>query len=294
MKQLVAGLGDVCAVAGAELFFVVGSPRSGTTWVQRALNAHPEISCSGEGHFFAELAPRLEKALDGYSRNIRRRSKLSLGDEKAFTPLDESDDLLCLAVLLILSRNARPGSRWIGEKTPDNILVLERLSRMFPAARFIHVCRDPRDVCVSAWFNNLRFNRAGTLEKWPSFDRYAPVHARAWSNRLIAARHFAASHPQNYHEVQYETLIADFGAAFSSLLEFLGAPATIEIVARCREAGSFEEAAGRAVGVEDPGSHFRRGEAGTWQAYFNAALARRYADIAGREMQLLGYDPAAN
>jgi hypothetical protein len=289
MKQLTAGARDVCAVADAELFFVVGSPRSGTTWVQKALNGHPEISCSGEGHFLTELAPRLEKALDFYNRSIRRRSKLSLGDEDAFLTLEEPDKLLSLAVLLIMYRNARPGNRWIGEKTPDNILALERLSCIFPAARFIHIYRDPRDVCVSAWFNNLRFNTAATLEKWPSLKAYAPVHARAWSNRIAAARRFAAVHPDKYCEMRYEALSADFERMFPKALDLLGAPATAEIIAACRQAGSFEKATGRAIGVEDPGSHFRRGEAGAWRAHFGASLAQEYADIAGQEMRLLGY-----
>ena len=33
-------------------FFVGGHGRSGTTWLQRTLNSHPEILCNGEGMFF--------------------------------------------------------------------------------------------------------------------------------------------------------------------------------------------------------------------------------------------------
>ena len=34
-----------------NLFFVLGAPKSGTTWLQYLLNAHPNISCRGEGLF---------------------------------------------------------------------------------------------------------------------------------------------------------------------------------------------------------------------------------------------------
>src|SRR5215210_5260554 len=34
------------------IFFVVGRPKSGTTWLQRMLNQHPEVICRGEGWFF--------------------------------------------------------------------------------------------------------------------------------------------------------------------------------------------------------------------------------------------------
>jgi hypothetical protein len=282
-------LADVLAAARAELFFVVGSPRSGTTWLQRALNGHPQISCSGEGHFFEELAPRLAEALKAYGRQVRVRSKASLGDESAFLLLDEPEPLLGLAVLLLMRKNSRPGTRWIGEKTPDNILALDRLAHMFPTARFIHVHRDPRDVCVSAWFNNLRLNRSQTLSRWPDLGSYVPVHARAWANRIIAARRFAGAYPDKYYEVAYEALSTAFEPAFAGVLRFLGAPAESGAVAACREAGGFERSAGRPTGTEDRGSHFRGGERGNWRAHFDASLARTYANIAGAEMRLLGY-----
>src|SRR5215211_2387744 len=33
------------------IFFVVGSPKSGTTWLMGMLNQHPEVLCQGEGWF---------------------------------------------------------------------------------------------------------------------------------------------------------------------------------------------------------------------------------------------------
>ena len=36
----------------APVFFVVGRAKSGTSWLMRLLNAHPEILCRGEGRFF--------------------------------------------------------------------------------------------------------------------------------------------------------------------------------------------------------------------------------------------------
>jgi hypothetical protein len=287
----VPGLADILAAARANLFFVVGSPRSGTTWMQRALDGHPQISCAGEGHFIEELAPRLADALAAYGRSVWTRNKMSIGDEAAFVSLDDPDKLLCLAMLLLMHCNARPGSVWIGEKTPANVLALERLARLLPTARFIHICRDPRDVCVSAWYSNLRLNRLQTLARWPNFASYVPVHAQTWAERISAARQFAAGHAQIYREVAYEALSVSFEAAFRGVLQFLGAPADAEILARCRQAGSFERAAGRAPGSEDPNSHFRRGERGNWRMHFNASLAQTYAAIAGSEMRLLGYDP---
>ena len=51
-------------VLSRRLFFVAGAQKSGTTWVQRMLDAHPEILCAGEGHFMDALgAPDMLKGL---------------------------------------------------------------------------------------------------------------------------------------------------------------------------------------------------------------------------------------
>ena len=44
--------------------------KSGTTWVQLLLDAHPNISCNGEGHFMDVLADHLVNALDRYNEYI--------------------------------------------------------------------------------------------------------------------------------------------------------------------------------------------------------------------------------
>src|SRR5450432_2618026 len=54
----------VSAVREKQIFFIGGSVKSGTTWLQLLLNAHPEVSANGEGHFLDLLAPALRMAMD--------------------------------------------------------------------------------------------------------------------------------------------------------------------------------------------------------------------------------------
>jgi hypothetical protein len=61
---------DLAALAGRQLFFVGGAPRSGTTWLQLLLDSHPEVSCRGEGLFWKALAEPLDRLL------VERRAAL--------------------------------------------------------------------------------------------------------------------------------------------------------------------------------------------------------------------------
>ena len=38
----------IALIRRKQVFFIGGAAKSGTTWLQLLLNAHPEISCSGE------------------------------------------------------------------------------------------------------------------------------------------------------------------------------------------------------------------------------------------------------
>ena len=35
-----------------QIFFLIGQAKSGTSWLMRTLNSHPEILCKDEGRFF--------------------------------------------------------------------------------------------------------------------------------------------------------------------------------------------------------------------------------------------------
>ena len=37
-----------------QMFFLIGRAKSGTSWLMKLFNSHPEILCRGEGKFFGE------------------------------------------------------------------------------------------------------------------------------------------------------------------------------------------------------------------------------------------------
>jgi hypothetical protein len=54
--------------AGTPVFFVVGQGKSGTGWLQKTLDFHPEVLCSGEGKFFGR-EKRNETLIDAQAGN---------------------------------------------------------------------------------------------------------------------------------------------------------------------------------------------------------------------------------
>ena len=49
-----------------NLFMIIGNPKSGTTWLQSILNAHPQIVCYGEPKFL-QLSQLLVDMLNRYN-----------------------------------------------------------------------------------------------------------------------------------------------------------------------------------------------------------------------------------
>ena len=279
----------------ASIFFIVGFGKSGTTWLQHALDGHPDISCRGEGHFFSELLPRARDALVDYSKNIAFRNS-TMGETAAGYPLLQEKHLrFILASVMGLLLHEQTGGRpvkWIGEKTPANIdFMVQIRGNFFPRAHFIHIIRDGRDATVSAWYHALKINERVTLDKHQNFQNFVGFAAEHWQGKILKAREFAEAHPAAYCEIRYERLHADFDGELAKVLEFLAVDAGPKVIAACREAGAFGRlSGGRERGEEDRDAFFRKGIVGDWRNTFDAECERIFTKIAGGLLEELEYN----
>lgn len=268
------------------LFFVGGLPRSGTTWVQQLLNAHPQVLCLGESHFFNDLVPNLTGVVSEYRQ--RRADSLDTWAPTVRGPeLRSLGPMMYAAFIALVQANLgdRPAESLValGEKTPDNIMRLGQMWSIFPNARFINVIRDGRDGAVSAY---IRF-RPKLPEAMTQLD-YVRAYAKGWSERIQAARKSAADRP--YLETRYEALHADPDGEAGRLFGFLGADTDPSVVAAALRAASFESlSGGRKRGQQDAASHYRRGEVGGWADVLSAQEVEAFEAIAGPMMDELGY-----
>lgn len=153
------------APPGRPPFFIVGQAKSGTSWVMRLLDAHPDVVARGEGRFFGRSYERpdikrmqsrtlqpssLHRALldADYLRAWIERSVWTR-DEDAEEVLDE---LVGVCTRHLLERALDDSEKsLVGDKTPflsaDTIV---ELAAIIDDAPVIHVIRDGRDVAVSA------------------------------------------------------------------------------------------------------------------------------------------------
>ena len=190
--------------------FLFGFPRSGTTMTEQILAAHRDVAVSDEQDLFSPmyrvmfpdwsdtepLLPQLERVprelLVRARETYRRETKRLLRHEKGATVLVD--------------------------KNPMNIVALGIVSRVFPDARVIIAQRDPREVCLSCFFqefvpnpsNNYFFTPEGTLEM------YSMVMDLWLAQRdILKLRLF---------ECRYEVTTTDFEGQARRLIEFLGLP----------------------------------------------------------------------
>jgi hypothetical protein len=137
--------------------FIIGAPRSGTTFLGSCIGRLPEVSY----HF----EPRLTKAA------ARCVYDGSWSERRSAAVFRVSYAALLLAAL--------DGGRRFAEKNPENGFVVPFLAAALPTAQFVHIIRDGRDAAVShaeqPWLNassegSARRGRSGQL--WGPYPRW--------------------------------------------------------------------------------------------------------------------------
>jgi len=202
--------------------FLVGCPRSGTTLLQRLLDAHPLVAVAPETHFIRRFWLSRDSRGDlANTVNFERVvAEIIAMPEFGDMRLDAGSFRLAarhvprsypaLFNLLLRSFAQRRGAQVVGEKTPNHLLYMATLEKFFPNARFVHIIRDPRAV-VSSW-RTVPWSTgtiAGDTKVW---RRY--LHT-AWAQ---PPRHGAL------HTIHYEALARDPEKELRGICQFLGLP----------------------------------------------------------------------
>jgi hypothetical protein len=278
-------------VLADRLFFVIGVPKSGTTWLQHSLNGHPEICCSGESDLTVLLEHVCNVTQQFNDFLLEKNRHIGTPDYPHF----RSDDLkyLLLSAVGALFDGVRRDTHvtCIGSKDPKLTKTMSVYADLLPNAKFIHIIRDGRDVLVSAWFNNLRKDEAATRHRWPQFQDFVEYGVQEWVSEISKTRTFAKQHVGRCFELRYEGLHKDPRPVLKALLEFLEVAPSSHMLDLCLQAGEFRRLAqGRQRGQEDRGAFFRKGIIGDWRNHFNRESSDLFLSHAQELLLDLGYE----
>lgn len=209
----------------APYLFIVGCARSGTTLLHRIVDAHPMVAVIHETHWitnhFKERAVTPEMVSELVEH--KRFARLGVGREEFEGLLGEPVSYKSfLSGLFELYAEAR-GKPLVGDKTPSYVTSISKLHALWPKAKFIHIVRDGRDVCLSV----MNWKKAGRTAGRYATREEDPVSTTAllWERKVCQGREGGASLPEGlYHEVRYEDLIDHPERECVGLCEFLGLP----------------------------------------------------------------------
>lgn len=288
--------------------FVLSAPRSGSTWLAKALNVHPEIFATEHRLFgdFCEIWPNNDGSkspritFDAYAKAV--------GVHYLFEELGVSRpeflDAFQKSYINFLSAFAsrRTGKRVLVDKVTPYLgtcqTVLDQINRLLPESQVIHLIRDGRDVLTSGTFDWLQredpdspryqYLIAKSSDTPPSRffdDRVIDQWAEHW--REVCATAESASLATT---VKYEAMKQDHAGQLRKLFQILGVSESEDVAQACAEATTFEKATGRAAGDQRKTDKARKGISGDWKNYFTQRDGIRFREIAGQQLINYGYE----
>jgi tetratricopeptide (TPR) repeat protein len=216
--------GDIRCNRGAEVIFVLGMPRSGTTLVEQILAAHPHVVGASElpdmAQVIAAESQRRGSAFPTWAADVDDRDWQRLGEE-------------------YLARTKRwQTSLRFTDKMPENWLYVGAILRMLPGARVIGCERDPIETAWSCYKQLFAPGQLGWSYDVDSLAAYSCDSRRLW-------QHFARNEPQRCRTQHYESILSDLDSQVRQLLAFAGLeyhPACLDFSSARRETRSASAA----------------------------------------------------
>lgn len=183
--------------------FIVGMPRSGTSLVEQILASHPQVYGAGELNDIRNLAGSLITV--SQQQNIKVFSNAKTGK------------LVELAGQYLNSLEEKCGGAVrVTDKMPANFLWLGFIKQLFPQARIIHCNRDPRDTCLSIYFQ--QFTRSHDYSN--SLEDIA-FYYRQYERLMY---HWQSCIKLPILNVYYKELVADVESITRQMINYLELP----------------------------------------------------------------------
>ena len=283
----------------AQLTWILGSSRSGSTWLLRMLGELPHVATIDDPHLGHHLGvwrpiPLAWAAADD-EPELSTLLDLQRDREEFFFNDRYADAWEPALRQLIISRfdaqvaDSAPGARAVVVKEPGS-QAAELFSRLFPDASLIFLLRDVRDV-VASWLDAYR--RGSWAEPNGAFAAsrggrvpLARWLASVWLYRTEAVERAVERHPGPTATLRYEKLRTDPVAEVARVCAHARIPADAPTVYSAVSAHDFDRVSPARRGR---GRAIREARPGAWTRELSPAELDAVVSVAGAKLVELGY-----
>jgi len=251
---------DVIASLNSPIF-IVGCPRSGTTWLHRLLISHSDVMGGPESDFFV-----------GFKGAFTNLGDSQDGTRNVGMLLDywEKDQLILkmheLWVETFSGFVSRGEGRVFCEKSPSHALHIDSIIQLLPQAKIIHIIRDSRSTTAS-----MLAASKGWGSNWaPSTAKSAAIQ---WYLHVMNARKSGSNLASDkYIEVYYEDLKRNTPECLERLFDFIGVKYDEKMLHSIVNEQDFKTQ--KAIGgsalspnskEKEPEGFFRKGQVDSWK-----------------------------
>lgn len=293
-------------IVAAPMIFVTGASRSGTTLMSQVLGRHSEVKSLRELHFFGgRWSPNGDStvlsasevpvavadllASQGIVRQGRRESGEPDPARAIVDALPRGAPSAQVFAATVTALAARAGKQIPCEQTPRNIYYASSLLSQFPAARFVHLLRDPRAVMAS---QKLRWRKRALLAAptnmsrvhqarlW--FNHHPYLFARLWNTATSDAWQLR-THPR-LRLVKFEQLVSAPESTVRELCAFL----QIDFEPQMLDVEHTNSSHVASTGLQ---AGFRATSIDAWQSALTREDLGVIAERCGKLMRKVGYAP---
>ena len=259
------------SISPEDHVFVVGAPRSGTTLMFSILASHPAFSSINSETFF--FVPRDVLNQKNYDRLYHYGG---LEQDTVTELLSSSKNLVDFYDSFTHVLKQRDDKKRFVEKTPFHALYLRFLTYHFPHAKFINMIRDGRDCYVS---NNR-------LDLDPHFHKCIVKFSQTWRDFIKARNSLLKS--KQIIDIRYEELTQNPGQTIEKVMSFIDED-FLETQIDHNYFSKTKMFSGQG-GHERLDQPIKPSSIGQWKEKMSEEEIDIFHNIAGRELQTLGYN----
>lgn len=256
-----------------KIYFVAGCPRSATSAFSWALSEHKKLSTSAESNFLFYLLRDPDSAL--YSAyNISQEVKDGWFNKHKVSQ-DKYLEYIGYGIREMFTKECN--TNIFIEQSPENILVVDKIIKMFPDTKIIHMIRDGREVVSSML-------KSGFSAPWSKDFKLA---CETWNHFVKKGYEFSQQYPKNVLNVYQKDLVYDTENIVRKVFNFLELDyehKTVEYLKTKRVNSSYGNDENNNFKTAKDPSLLKRPQ---WKKWSSSEI-KKFDEIAGETMKIVG------